>query len=105
MKEELNILYIDDTPYHTNIPDDNHVKKTRKNLNPNEIRANIPGTVIEVKVNKGDRVSQGQVILILEAMKMYNELEAGIDGSIEEIYISSGEKVEKDRLMVKIGKI
>jgi pyruvate carboxylase subunit B len=105
MEEELNILYIDDTPYHTNIPDDTYIKKTRGNLNTNEIRAIIPGTVIEVKVNKGDRVSQGQVILILEAMKMYNELEVGIDGIIEEIYVSSGEKVEKDRLMVKIGKL
>jgi len=105
MEDKLNTLCVDDTLYCTKVPEDRSIKETSGILNPYEIRAIIPGTVVELMVKKGQKVSRGQVILILEAMKMYNELEAEIHGNIEKIYVSSGDKVEKDRLMVRIGKL
>ena len=56
----------------------------------------------EIKVRKGQRISDGQVLLILEAMKMYNEIEAKIDGKVEEIRVSEGDRVEKGQLMIRI---
>ena len=96
-------LLIDDTPCETEIP-----KKSLSGLfkgvpDPLEVRAIIPGTIVEIKVRKGQRVSDGQVLLVLEAMKMYNEVETKIDGKIEEITVSTGDRVEKGQLMIRIS--
>lgn len=103
MGNRLSKLCIDDTMYQTEIPDEITNKYLNGIPDPHEIRAIIPGTVVEIRVKKGERVSQGQVIIILEAMKVYNELEAGIEGIIEDINVSPGDKVEKDRIMARIG--
>ena len=96
-------LLIDDTLYETEIPENSLIGQFKGMPNPHEVRAIIPGTIVEIKVQKGQRISDGQVLLILEAMKMYNEIEAKIDGKIEEISVSAGDRVEKDQLMIRIS--
>ena len=96
-------LLIDDTPYETEIPENGPIGLFEGISDPLEVRAIIPGTIVEIKVQKGQRVSDGQVLLILEAMKMYNEIEAKIDGKIEEISVSVGDRVEKDQPMIRIS--
>ena len=95
-------LLIDDTPYETEIPEKGLAGLFQGVSDPLEIRAIIPGTIVEMKVRKGQRVSDGQVLLILEAMKMHNEVEAKIDGKVEEICVSTGDRVEKGQLMIRI---
>lgn len=58
-----------------------------------KITAPMPGTVLGVKVNSGDSVKKGQVLLILEAMKMENEIVAPNDGTIASINVSKGTSV------------
>jgi biotin carboxyl carrier protein len=94
---------IDDTLYETEIPENSFIGRFKRIRNPLEVRAIIPGTIVEVKVQKGQRVSEGQVLLLLEAMKMYNEVEAKIDGKIKEISVSPGDMVGKDQLMIQIS--
>jgi len=96
-------LLIDDTVYETEIPENGLGSRYKGMPNLCEVRAIIPGTVVEVKVLKGQRVSEGQVVLILEAMKMYKEVEAKTSGRIEEISVSPGDRVEKGLLMIRIG--
>ena len=96
-------LLIDDTPYETEIPEKSMTGLFKGISDPLEVRAIIPGTIVEIKVRKGQRISDGQVLIILEAMKMYNEVEAKIDGKIQEIRVSVGDKVEKDQLMIRIS--
>jgi biotin carboxyl carrier protein len=103
MKGQMHKLLIDDTVYETEIPEKGLRSRYKGMPNPREVRAIIPGTVIEVKVRKGQRVSEGQVVLILEAMKMYKEVEAKTSGKIEEISVSPGDRVEKGLLMIRIG--
>jgi pyruvate carboxylase subunit B len=67
-----------------------------------EIRAPIPGLVVEVKVQSGDKVLKGEGLVILEAMKMENEISSPLDGVVQEVLISRGQNLEKDTLMVKI---
>ena len=98
----MNKLLIDDTHYETEIPENRLMSRFKGMPDPHEIRAIIPGTIVEVKVRKGQRVSEGQVVLVLEAMKMYNEVEAKIDGKIEEIEIAPGDRVERDQLMIQL---
>lgn len=60
----------------------------------------LPGTVLDVKVNVGDSVKLGQVVVILEAMKMETEVVAGCDGVVESILIKKGDAVDTDAALV-----
>lgn len=97
-KKELNVNFDN---YKTEVPD-----KVRKRMsvykrpNPKEIKALIPGTVVELRAQPGQQIQKGEVILILEAMKMRNRIYAEMDGTIKAIEVSAGEKVIKGQLLV-----
>lgn len=57
------------------------------------VEAPMPGTILDIKVNQGDTVKKGQVLLILEAMKMENEIMAPRDGKITAVNTSKGSSV------------
>lgn len=57
------------------------------------VKAPMPGSVIEVKVKEGDRVEEGDVLLVLEAMKMENELTASQGGTVAQILVKKGDTV------------
>lgn len=57
------------------------------------VEAPMPGTILDIKVNQGDMVKKGQVLLILEAMKMENEIMASRDGKVTAINTSKGSSV------------
>ena len=102
MHEEETKLRIDDTLYETEIPEGFHRKKFEGMPDPSEIRAIIPGTIAEIRVKKGKMVRAGEVVLVLEAMKMLNEVEAETDGKISEICVSPGDVVGKNQLLIRI---
>ena len=60
----------------------------------NKVSSPMPGKILAVKANVGDSVKKGQVILILEAMKMENEVVAPEDGTIASIDVTVGASVE-----------
>lgn len=68
-----------------------------------EILSPMPGNILDIKVAVGDKVSAGQTVLILEAMKMENEIMASIDGTVKSVDVAVGDKVETDALLVTIG--
>jgi len=70
--------------------------------NPNHILSYIPGTICEVFVKEGQRVKEGESLLILEAMKMRNQITMPHTGVIKSIKVSSGDKIPKNHLMVEI---
>lgn len=57
------------------------------------VEAPMPGTILDIKVNQGDTVKKGQVLLILEAMKMENEIMSPRDGKVTAINTSKGSSV------------
>ena len=59
----------------------------------NPVKAPLPGTVLEVRASKGQAVKAGDVLMILEAMKMENEILAPADGTVSEIVASKGAEV------------
>lgn len=65
--------------------------------------APMPGTVLDVKVTEGQTVKAGDIILILEAMKMENELVAPKDGTVAKIYASKSESVNTGDPLVTIA--
>ena len=67
------------------------------------IKAPLPGTIIELKVNVGDKVNQGDVVLVLEAMKMQNNIESEVSGTVTSITVKQGETVMEGAVMMTIG--
>ena len=67
-----------------------------------EIKAAMPGRVVNVLVVAGDEVKRDQGVLILEAMKMENELKTPKDGKVIEVKVVAGQTVEKGELMIVI---
>ena len=74
----------------------------RKKKKSGTVSANIPGKVVTVEVEEGQRVEEGQVILILEAMKMQNEIQAPVTGTVTTVHCSEGEAIEANVPLVVI---
>lgn len=70
--------------------------------NPNELKSHIPGTIVEVTAKKGDSLKQGDLVLVLEAMKMRNRILMPFDGKVKEILVTKDEKIPKGHLMVVV---
>jgi len=72
------------------------------NVNTNNaVKAPLPGTIVEVKVAVGDEVQPGDVVVVLEAMKMANNLEAEKGGKVTAVLVQPGQSVmEEDALVV-----
>lgn len=66
------------------------------------LRAPMPGLVVAVPVTEGQAVKRGEVILILESMKMQNELKAPRDGTIGRIRVRPGESVEQKQTLLSV---
>ncbi|HUY19610.1 MAG TPA: acetyl-CoA carboxylase biotin carboxyl carrier protein subunit [Candidatus Binataceae bacterium] len=67
-----------------------------------ELRAMMPGRVVNVMVAAGDEVEAGAGVLVVEAMKMENELRAPKSGKVIEVKVTAGQTVEKNDLLVII---
>lgn len=68
-----------------------------------DVCAPMPGTVLKVKVAAGDTVTKGQVLLILEAMKMENEIVSPADGKVASLNVEAGKSVTAGEVMVTIA--
>jgi len=66
------------------------------------LKAPMPGLVVAVPVTEGQEVKKGQVILILESMKMQNELKAPRDGIVQRIKVKAGESVEQKQTLLSV---
>ena len=63
----------------------------------------LPGTILSVNVSVGSAVKAGEVILILEAMKMENEIVAPCDGTVKQLAVQKGSTVATDALLAVVG--
>ena len=68
-----------------------------------QVTAPMPGMVVDLLVKPGDEVKAGDVVVVLEAMKMENGLEAPVDGVVQEVLCSTGESVAKDAVLLTIA--
>ncbi len=67
----------------------------------NDLKAPMPGLVLDVKIKPGDQVKKGQALLILEAMKMENVLKAEADAKVKAVTCQKGDAVEKNQVLVE----
>lgn len=83
--------------------------KTPKPQSPSEepvkegaVLAPMPGKIMAVKVKEGDEVNKGDIVVILEAMKMENEVVAHRDGIVREVRVKVGDSVDKGTVLLVI---
>ena len=67
------------------------------------VNSPMPGTILSVNVKAGDAVKKGQVLMILEAMKMENEIMAGTDGTVTAVMVNAGQAVEAGTALCTIA--
>ncbi len=67
----------------------------------NELKAPMPGMIVEVKVSEGQEVKKGDPLVILEAMKMENIIKSSGDGKVKEVLVTKGISVEKNQVLIK----
>jgi len=65
--------------------------------------APMPGKIISLKVSKGQQINAGDVVLILEAMKMEQEIKAASSGTVVDILVNAGDTVKKEQALILIG--
>lgn len=68
---------------------------------PGNVVAPLPGTITSVKVKKGQKVKKGDVLLVMEAMKMANDITAEADGTIKNVCVSQGQSVNQGMILIE----
>jgi len=68
-----------------------------------KILSPLPGVILDVLVHKGDKVSIGQKVAVLEAMKMENNIESDIEGTVVEVKVNKGDSIMQGDVIVVIG--
>lgn len=83
-------------------------KRLPKFSDPNELiiegslTAPMPGKILKININKGSRVSQGEALIILEAMKMEHTIKANTEGTVTEVFVKVGDQVENGADLMKV---
>lgn len=77
-------------------------KSASSKVSDKDLRAPMPGLVISVNVAEGDDVEDGDVVCVLESMKMQMAIHAPVGGRIKEVPISADQRVEKDERLILI---
>jgi biotin carboxyl carrier protein len=94
-------LVIDDTPYETRFTRKFEQRKPWQPPDPRRVLAFIPGSIVEINVEAGQRVRWGDSLLILEAMKMKNDVTAAQDSVVKAVHVKKGDKVMKNQLLIE----
>lgn len=77
-------------------------KRKAEPTNKEQIGATMSGSVLQVLVNKGDRVKRGDTLLVTEAMKMETSVEARFDGMVDHVYVTEGEAIQSGDLLIEV---
>jgi biotin carboxyl carrier protein len=101
-KVRFKTLVVNDDKYRTLLTEKYKNRKKWEEPDFKKILSEIPGTVIKVYVEEGQKVKEGDLMMVLEAMKMKNKIYFSIDGTVKKIYVSENEKVPKRHLMIEL---
>ena len=76
---------------------------SQSEVNGEPVRSPLPGVIKDVLVNVGDKVEEGQTVVVLEAMKMANNLDAEKGGTVTAVLVATGDSVMENTPLVVIG--
>ena len=81
---------------------DTKIVKPAAAKSSHEVKPPLPGVIIDICVKEGEKIRKGQVLYVLEAMKMENHIESDFDGIVEKIYRAKGEPVLENDVILNI---
>ncbi|HPF52783.1 MAG TPA: biotin/lipoyl-binding protein [Draconibacterium sp.] len=84
------------------LPGEGQIKKT-ETAGKHKVLSPLPGTILKINVSIGDMVTEGQNLLVMEAMKMENQVQTTKAGEVKAIKVSVGESVLQDDVLIEIG--
>ena len=84
------------------MPGEGQIKKT-ESTGKHKVTAPLPGTILKLNVHLGDLVTEGQNLLIMEAMKMENQVQTTRAGEVTAIKVNVGDSVLQDDVLIEIG--
>ncbi|MFW5821492.1 MAG: acetyl-CoA carboxylase biotin carboxyl carrier protein subunit [Bacteroidota bacterium] len=67
-----------------------------------KVNSYIPGTILDIFVKEGDKVKEGDPLVILEAMKMRNRITSHISGTVAKVNVEKGERIPKGHMIIRI---
>ncbi len=106
-EEKLMIIRVNDTEYEVKIQDKTDLLLQKLGINTtassavSNVKAPMPGLIINIAVKPGDEVTKGDTLLILEAMKMENVIKSPRDGKIKKINTELRKAVEKNHILIE----
>jgi len=101
-KTRFRTLVIQGTRYRTNLTTKYENRGKWVEQDENKIVSIIPGTVVTVFVRKGQKVKEGESLLVLESMKMQNQIACPKDGVIKSIKVAAGQVIPKGYTMIEL---
>lgn len=84
------------------MPGEGQIKK-KETTGKHEVTAPLPGTILKLNVTVGDVVTEGQNVLVMEAMKMENQVQTTRGGEVLSIKTNVGDAVQQDDVLIEIG--
>ncbi|WP_372947146.1 biotin/lipoyl-containing protein [Mariniphaga sp.] len=84
------------------MPGEGQIKK-KESSGKHEVTAPLPGTILKLNISVGDMVSEGQNLLVMEAMKMENQVQTTKGGEVLAIKVNVGDSVQQDDVLIEIG--
>jgi len=101
-KPKYEVFVVNTAQYYTLHTKKFGMRKKWQAINPNEVLSIIPGTVLDIFVQTGQKVEEGQPLLKYEAMKMETTVDMPFAGIIKEILVAIGDRIKKDQVMILI---
>lgn len=96
-------LLLDEGKYYTFFSSKFEKRKMWEKPNEKLIKSVIPGTIIKCNVKEGQKVKSGELLLVLEAMKMHNKIIAPVNGIVSKLNVKTGDRVPKNELMIELS--
>lgn len=101
-KKEVTFLNIDGTNYKTYLTGKFENRTVWDKPDDKKLLSFIPGTIIKVFVEKGQKVKKGEKVVILEAMKMQNKILIPMDGVVKQVHVQEGQTLPKGALILEL---
>jgi len=101
-KMRFNTFVVDGDKYRTLLTEKFKNRKKWEYPDERKIYSEIPGTIIKIHVEEGQEVKEGDLMMILEAMKMKNKILFTSDGVVKKIHIKESDKIPKGKLIMEL---
>ncbi|MFT3849291.1 MAG: acetyl-CoA carboxylase biotin carboxyl carrier protein subunit [Propionivibrio sp.] len=101
-QEQFTEIALESGTYESRVTKKFTLRKPFEKVDPRVIKASIPGVIDKIETRVGAKVTQGEALMILEAMKMLNRIKAPVNGTVKVIRVAPGEKVTKGQVLLEI---